>query len=174
MDNGFERLFGLDAQLLFDVAVEFILLMILYICISKLFFKPVRQFLQDRQKKINADQEAADKDHQEAARLKEIYDGKLKEVRKEAESYQSRSRKLALKKQEEIIAQARAEASAIMDRADQDIRKEKALVKDDVKREMTHVASAMAGRFVNVPDEFRQALLLEETLKEMENQTWQN
>lgn len=174
MDSGFERLFGLDAQLLFDVAIEFVLLMILYVCISRLFFKPVRQFLQERQKKIDADKAAADKENQEVSRLKGIYDDNLKEAHKEAEGYLSQSRKLALKKQEEIIAQARAEASAIMNRANQEISKEKALIKDDVKREMTSAAAAMAGRFVEVPDEFRQALLLEETLKEMENHTWQS
>lgn len=174
MDSGFERLFGLDAQLLFDVAVEFVLLMILYVCISKLFFKPVRQFLQERQKKIDADQAVADAENQEVIKLKAVYDEKLSEAHKEAEQYLSQSRKLAMKKQDEIIAQAYAEASAIREKANQEISEEKESAKDDVKREMAEVAAAMAGRFVDVPDGFRQALLLEETLKEMGNKTWQN
>ena len=174
MDSGYERLFGLDPQLLFDVAVEFILLMLIYICLSKLFFKPVRKFLQERQKKIDDDQAVADEENQAIVELKKVYEGKLNEAHKEAEQYQSQSRKLALKKQEEIIDQARAEASAIMKKANEDILEEKAQIKDDVKLQMTNVAAAMAGHFVEPPDEFRRALLLEETLKEMGNQTWQS
>ena len=44
-----DRLFGLDVQLLFDAFVLFVVIMIMYAIMSRLFFKPVRAFLEQRQ-----------------------------------------------------------------------------------------------------------------------------
>lgn len=44
-----------------------------------------------------------------------------------------------------------------------------------MKQEMVQVASAMAGRFVAASiDEKKQAQLIDETLKEMGDETWQS
>ena len=43
-----DRLFGLDVQLLFDAFVLFVVIMIMYAIMSRLFFKPVRAFLEQR------------------------------------------------------------------------------------------------------------------------------
>ena len=174
MDGGFERLFGLDAQLLFDIIVEFILLMILYICISRLFFKPVRQYLQNRQAKIAADQEAADQDNEEAARLRAIYEEKRKEAQKEAEGYLVQSRKDVLDRKRMILDQAVKESSAIMSKAEMEVCQEKAAARDEVKKQIIDVASMMAEPYVDVPKPEHQIELLEETLKEMEKNIWQD
>ena len=39
-----DRLFGLDVQLLFDAFVLFVVIMIMYAIMSRLFFKPVRPY----------------------------------------------------------------------------------------------------------------------------------
>lgn len=174
MNSGFERLFGLDIQLLFDVLIEFILLMILYVCISKLYFRPVRRFLLERQRRMDANQSSADAETKEALRLKKIYEARVAQAEKEGEEYLSKSRKQALKKQKEIIEEARENASVMIAAAEEEILKEKTAVSDAVKKEITRIAALMAGRYVDVPDKFRQALLLEETLKEMGNKTWQS
>ena len=52
---------------------------------------------------------------------------------------------------------------------------EKDKVRDEMKQEIVHVASAMAGKFVAASmDEDKQAQLIDETLKEMGDETWQN
>ena len=52
-----------------------------------------------------------------------------------------------------------------------ELEKKKAL--DEMKQEMVQVASAMAGRFVAASiDEKKQAQLIDETLKEMGDETW--
>lgn len=172
--SAFERLFGLDAQLIFDALIEFSLLMILYFSMTRLFFKPVRKFMEERQAKVDADQKAADDEQAQILELKKIYEDKLEEAHKEAGAFVSKSRKLALKEQEDIIAQAKLQASAIIDKANEEARQAKESIRDEVKTEMGAMAETMAGQFVDVPDKFRQALLLEETLKEMGDTTWQH
>lgn len=169
-----DRLFGLDMQLLFDVCVVFVFIMLLYIIMSRLFFKPVRVFLEQRKAAIEADREAAKTDDEAAGRLRAEYEALLKEANKEAESLVSASYKEALKKKEEIISDAKVQALAIIEQADKEAEIEMNRVKDDVKNQMTELASDIAGRFVTSKDPFREAMLLEETLKEMGGEAWQN
>ena len=164
------RLFGLDMQLLFDLCIVFVCIMLLFIIMSNLFFKPVRAFLEQRKAGIAADIEAAKADEAAVESIKAEYGALLKE----AESLISTSFKNALKKQDEMISEAKEKAQAVIEQADREVEKDKAELHDDVKRQMTEIASVIAGKFVISGDPFREALLLEETLKEMGGDTWQN
>ena len=166
------RLFGLDMQLVFDALVMFVFIMLLYIIMSNLFFKPVRAFLEKRQEGIDKDNEEAALSQKKAQELKSIYEEKLKAVNKEAENLMSVSRRQALKRQEEIIADAKAKAAAILSRAEEEALEEKKQVKDDVKHEMSQIAGLLASGFVTSDDPFRQAMLVEEAIKEMGGDTW--
>lgn len=162
------RLFGLDIQLVFDALVLFVMLAILVFILSKLFFKPVREYIEKRNEKIEQDKKVADEENQEALQLKGQYQEKLKDVRKEAENQLSISRKQALKKQDEMIAQAKEEASTIMKQANQQATFEKMQIQEDVKQEIISLALDIANQFVDIKaDHQRVSVLLEETLKEM-------
>ena len=81
----------------------------------------------------------------------------------------------ALDKEKEIVAKASDEAQTIKARAEHEVELEKNKVRDEMKQEIVHVASAMAGKFVAASmDEDKQAQLIDETLKEMGDETWQN
>ena len=73
-----------------------------------------------------------------------------------------------------MISEAKEKAQAVMEQAAREVEKDKVELHDDVKRQMTEMASVIAGKFVISGDPFREALLLEETLKEMGGDTWQN
>ena len=64
--NEWERLFGLDAQLIFDALVLAFNIFILFMLLSYILFNPVREFLEKRRQKVADDVEAAKKDRQEA------------------------------------------------------------------------------------------------------------
>lgn len=168
------RLFGLDMQLVFDVCVMFVFLMLLYVIMSNLFFKPVRAFMEKRKAAIDADREEAVAELEAADKLKAEYEGLLKAANKEAEGILSASYKEAVKQQEEIIAQAKIKAAAIAQRAQQEADDEVEKVKDEVKAQMSEIAGMMAGQFITSVDPFREAMLLEETLKEMGGEAWKN
>ena len=110
-----------------------------------------------------------------AAELKEQYEAKLKDIDKEAEDILSDARRRALQNEERIVAQAKEEAGRILARAQEEARLEKQKMSDEIKQEIVSVASVMAGKLVGASiDTARQNSLIEETLKEMGEDTWQN
>lgn len=174
-DESYSRIFGLDLQLLVDAAITAIAVFILFLFLSKLLFNPVRTLLEKRQEKVVADLEDARKAKDESVRIKEEYEDKLKNVNKEAEGILSETRKKALLQEKEIVEEAKEEAHRIRVRADKEIALEKNKVKDEVKQEMITIASAMAGKIVQTSISAQQQdSLIEETLKEMGDSTWQS
>lgn len=170
-----DRIFGLDWQLLSDVAVLAVAVFALFVLLSYLLFNPARDLLEKRREFI-ADQLAqAEKDKKEANEYKASYNTKLKEVDKEAEQILSETRKKAMKRENEIVNDAKVEASRIVEHAYKEAELEKSKVKDEVKQEMIAVASVMAGKFVAASlDETKQNQLIEDALKEMGEETWQS
>lgn len=167
------RIFGLDAQLLFDVLVQGVAVFILFIFVGYFLINPVRKMLEDRQNKIAADIADAEKNKEDAAKLKEEYDAKIKAADSEVSDMLSAARKKALKNEETIVAEAKEEAARIIRGANQEALLEKNKVKDEVKQEIITVATAMAGKLVETSlDEAAQAKLIDDTLKEMGDDTW--
>lgn len=169
-----ERLFGLDMQLVFDAVVLGLSMFLLFTALSYLLFNPVRDLLEKRQQRILDEQEQARKDREEAASYREEYEKKLNEIHKEAEAILSDTRKKAMKNEAQIVADAKQEAHRIMERANSEIELEKTRALDNMKQEMISIASLMAEKVVaNAIDTDVQESLIDETLKEMGENTWQ-
>lgn len=169
------RLFDLDMQLLMDTLQLAASVFVLFLLLSYLLFNPVRKMLKDRQEKIqnNIDEALADKSS--AAELKELYEGKLKSIDKEAEQILSEARQKAMKNEARIIEEAKEEAVRIINRAKEEAELEKKRAVDEVKQEMVTIASMMAAKVVAASiDTTIQNSLVEETLKEMGDSTWQS
>lgn len=169
------RIFGLDAQLLADACILAISVFVLFLALSYLVFNPARDLLKKRQDKIKDEMDASAKEKIDAINFKAKYDEKLKNVDKDAEAILSAARKKAIQRENEIIDAAKAEATRISKRANKDIELEKSKVRNEVKQEMIEIASLMAGKIIKVSmDETVQSKLIEETLKEMGDSTWQS
>lgn len=168
-----ERLFNLDAQLLADAGLLAINVFILFILLSYFLFNPVRKLLTDRQNKVRNDQDVAAKEKEDAIALKAEYEAKLKDINKEAEIILSEARKKALKNEAKIIEEAKEEAVKIIERANHEVDLEKKRVVDDMKQEIIAIASLMAGKVVaGAIDTKVQDTLIDETIKEMGDDTW--
>lgn len=168
-----ERLFTLDAQFLFDTIVLALSMLLLFTALSYLLFNPVRDMLEKRKQRIVDDREAAKREKEEALGYKEEYEKKLQEVDKEVQVILSEARKKAMKNENAIIAEAKEEAARIMARANAEIELEKKRALDDMKQEMIAIASMMAQKVVSASiDTEVQESLIDETLKEMGENTW--
>ena len=168
-----ERLFTLDAQFLFDTIVLALSMLLLFTALSYLLFNPVRDMLEKRKQRIVDDREAAKREKEEAICYKEEYEKKLQEVDKEVQVILSEDRKKAMKNENAIIAEAKEEAARIMARANAEIELEKKRALDDMKQEMIAIASMMAQKVVSASiDTEVQESLIDETLKEMGENTW--
>ena len=168
-----DYIFGLDPQLIFDSLITILAMFFLFLFLSYLLFNPARNLMQKRQETIRQEMETAAKEKADAIQFKEEYDEKLKNVDKESEEILSETRKKALKKETAIVGEAKEEANRILERANREVELEKNKVKDEVKQEMISVATAMAGKVIEVSlDEGKQSQLIEDTLKEMGDETW--
>jgi F-type H+-transporting ATPase subunit b len=169
------RLFNLDAQLIHDAIFLMVSMLVMFTFLSYFLFNPVRNFLKKRQDKIKSDLAAAQKDKEDASVMKAEYDAKLKDVNREAEVILSDARQKALKNEAKIIEDAKAESGRILNRASAEIELEKRKAADDMKRQMVEIASLMAERAVRQAVDVKlEDTLVEETLKEIGDDTWQN
>lgn len=169
------KIFGLDSQLLVDTGITMIAMLVLFLLLSYLLFNPARDLIRKRQEYIQGQLDEAARAQTEALDMKSTYDQKLSEVDAKAADMLTEARKKALDQEKKILGQASKEAHTILARAEKEAALEKDKVRDEMKQEMVQVASAMAGRFVAASiDEEKQAQLIDETLREMGDDTWQN
>lgn len=174
-EQGMSRLFDLDMQLLSDAVLMIIAMFFLFMFASHFLFNPVRDMLKKRQEKIAGELSDAATDKEEAAKSRALYEEKLANVDKEAEQILADARKRGMDNEARIVAEAKEEASKIIERAKVEAELEKQKMADEVKREMIAVASVMASKFVSANiDSYAQHALLEETLKEIGDSTWQS
>lgn len=167
------RLFDLDFQLLADTSLMIIAVFALFLVASHLLFNPVRDMLEKRQEKIKTELDSAASDMENARALREEYEARLKDINKEAETILAEARKKALANENKIVADAKEEAARIIERANTEAELEKKKAVDDMKREMVVLASMMAGKVVKAAiDTTVQDSLIEETLKEIGEDTW--
>lgn len=172
MDN---KIFGLDSSLLVDTGITMLAMLVLFILLSYLLFNPARKLIQKRKDYIQSQLDEAAKAESDAMEMKAQYDEKLSNVDAESAELLAEARRKALDKEKEIVDAASEEAQRIKARAEKEVELEKGKVRDDMKQEMVQIASVMAGKFVEANmDEDKQAQLIDETLKEMGDDTWQN
>lgn len=170
-----DRLFDLDWQLVADSCLTIIAVVVLFFAMSYFLFDPARKMLNARKEKIRGELDDARTNQEAAQKLKAEYEGKLKDIDREAEAILSDARRRALANEEQMIAQAKEEAARIIERARMEAKLEKQKMADEVKKEIISVASMMAGKVVAASiDMTVQNQLVEETLKEMGDDTWQN
>lgn len=170
-----ERLINFDPQWINDVVITGVNIFILFFAMSYFLFDPARAFLEKRRQKIANDLETAKNSKEDAVALKAEYEDRLKAINKEAEQIMDEARKKAKKQEAEILAEAREEAGRILERANKEIDLERKKALEDVKTEIVSIAAMMAGKAVAASMDVRiQDSLIEETLKEMGESTWQS
>ena len=171
--ENYDRMFGIDWLLIADSTLTIIAVFALFAIMSYFLFNPARKMLRDRREKIQSELDDAKTNMEEAHSLREEYEGRLKAVDKEAENILSEARKKGLANENQIIAKAKEEAARILERARVEAQLEKQKMSDEVKKEIVTVAAAMAGKVVSASiDESEQNRLIDETLKEMGDDTW--
>ncbi len=169
------RIFGLDPQTLFDTCITLVAMLVLFFLLSYLLFNPARKLIQKRKDFIQGQLDEAAAAKKDALALKEDYDGRLAKVEEESAALLSEAHQKAGKRAGEIVEEAGVEAHRIVVRAEKEAALEKEKVRDEIKKEMVQVASLMAERFVkeSITEEMQEKLI-DDTLKEIGDETWQS
>lgn len=170
-----ERLFNLDPQLIHDAVLLAIAVFVMFLFLSYLLFNPARDFLKKREERVKDNIDSAEKAKADAQALREEYEEKLRNIRKEEDEILSAARKKALENEAKIIAEAKEEAAAIVERANKQTELAVKKAQDDIKKEIISVASMIAEKVVaeNIDLDIQDSLI-DDTLKEIGDQTWQS
>ena len=129
---------------------------VLYLVLRKFLFVPVMNMIKARQEEIDTMYLEADNAKQGALALEAEYKEKLSQAAVTGERMVKEAMERGHSREEEILRQANAEASAIMAKASADIAQEKKKALNDAKDEISDIAMAIAekvvGREVNGED----------------------
>lgn len=124
---------------------------------KKYLFGPVMKMIEDRQKEIDDMYLEAGTAKTEAHAMEAEYKEKLAAASETSERIVKEAVARGQSREEEIIRQANAEASAILDKAAADIAMEKKKAINDAKDEISDIAMAIAkkvvGRELNAADQ---------------------
>lgn len=162
-----ERLFGLDYQTLFDTAFTMVNVLILYVFLKYVLFIPVRKLLEERKKRLDDQNARAAADTAEAQKLKAEYEQRIIEAGREADNILGESRREMIKKEQEVLDDAKTRAADIMSAARSEASKDFEAAQSSVRDEVKDIASAMAARVTNQKvDRPVDDALLNEALKE--------
>ena len=129
----------------------------IYFVGKKFLFGPVTKIIQDRQKEIDDMYLAANDAEQQAKKLEAEYKEKLSVATETGERIVKEAVARGQSREEEILRQANAEASALLSKASADIAMEKKKAINDAKNEISDMAVSIAekvvGRELNEADQ---------------------
>lgn len=108
--DSMERLFNLDWQLVADSVLTMIAVLFLFWALSYFLFNPARKMLAGRTEKIKGELAQAADDMADAKAMKEEYEGKLREIQKEADAIMAEARQKAIISENQIVGEAREES----------------------------------------------------------------
>ena len=141
----FEAFVGVN---LFTMIFAWVNLLILYLFLKKLLFKPVKNMIDSRQKEIDDMYSDAESSREAAAEMKTQYEEKLSLANEESEEILKRAVRKAQLREEEILADASKKAERTMARAAEQIELEKKKAINEVKDEVSEIAISIAAAVI--------------------------
>ena len=123
-------------------------LLILYLFLKKLAFRPLMDMITSRQKEIDDMYSDAESAQKTAGELKSEYEEKIKAANEESEQILKTAIRRAQLKEEEILKEAGIEASRVLERAEEQIALEKKQALHDVKNEVSAMAIGIASAVI--------------------------
>ena len=139
--NGFESFVGVN---FWTMIFAWCNLLILYVFLKKLLFKPLKNMIDSRQKEIDDMYSSAESAERAAKELEAEYTEKLTLAKDECEEMLRNAQRRAVLREEEIIKEAEATAERIVERAGEEIELERRRAVNDIKDEVSRVAISIA------------------------------
>ena len=119
---------------------------ILLVVLARTAWPAILKAVEEREKKIQAQIDAAQRANQDAQRVLAEYQQKLSGARAEAQELVAAGRQAADKLREEILARARGEHEELITRARREIVAEREKALADLRREAVELSLAAAGK----------------------------
>ena len=139
-----------------DIVIHIINIIVLYLLLRVILYKPVKKFMAARAERIEAQLEAGKQAEARATELREQFDAKLAEAESQAREIVSAGEKKANENAEAALDEAREQARRIVDeaqkRAEQARRQAVEHMRDDVADAAVELAGRILSREVTLED----------------------
>ena len=160
-----EKLITPDFGLMFWTFVNFALLLVV---LGKFAWKPILSMLEERERAVKADREAAEAAKTDAERIRAELHEKLKALSDDVKAELSAAARTGESERQEILAQAKAQAEQLLASARQDLARDRDQLKADLKKYVSDIslsaAEKVAGRGM---DDKSNRDIVEQTLKDL-------
>ncbi len=123
-------------------------LLLLYIVLKKILFKPLKNMIDSRQKEIDDMYSSAEDSVKSAEAMKAEYEGKIAQADSESEEILKTAQRRALLREEEILKEADEKAARTLARAEEQIELEKVRAINEVKDEVSEMAVGIASAII--------------------------
>lgn len=147
----------------------------LFSVIAYKLYKPVSKMLNDRKEAIAKDIKFAENKKIEAEELRKDYELKISEAKNEAKGIVEASRKRGDQIREEIVANAKADANDILNKANKEIERQKEKAAEELKQEVVTIAMMAATKVVEQKlDEKTHKNMINKFINEVGESKWRN
>lgn len=143
--EGFESFVGVN---FFTMIFAWCNLLILYLFLKKILFKPLKKMIDQRQKEIDDMYTDAESAKQSANDMKAEYEDKLEKANEESEEIVKKAIRKAQLKEEEILSEANVKAARTLERASEQVELEKQKAVNDIKNEVSGIAVSIASAVI--------------------------
>ena len=148
---------------------------VLFIILSYVLIEPVRKILNERKEKITNDLESASNLKNEASKLKEEYELKIKNINKESEKILSDSREKAIQNETKLLSEAKLKSNKIIEEAKKNSMLEYERLSESIKNEIVEVSTSIAEKIINEEIDSKKAKdLVDDSVDKLGDIKWQD
>ncbi|MBR1586015.1 MAG: F0F1 ATP synthase subunit B [Clostridia bacterium] len=123
-------------------------LLIIYLILKKFLFKPVQKVMSTRQAQVDKIYSDADANLSSANEMKQEYEQRLASARQEADTMIKTATQTAQRRGDQIVADAKSQASHVKQKAEEEIEQQKKQMLKDVRGEISELAVNIASKVV--------------------------
>ena len=164
-EEKFESFVGVN---IWTMLFAWINLLILYLVLKKILFRPVKNMIDSRQKEVDDMYQGAESAEKAANEMKAEYEMKLERASEESEEILRNAVRKAQLREEEILKDASEKAARTLERAKEEVELEKKRAINEVKDEVSEIAISIASAVIErdvSPDEH--TALIDDFIKNM-------
>ncbi len=157
---------GINLGYLISQIVNFTLLAALLYFVA---YKPVLRMLDDRSTRIKKGLEDAEEASRRAAQMEQEFEQRMVQARREGQEIIAQSTQASEKVRQEILATARQEARLEIDKAKEEIVREREMAMAELRQQVADLSLTISEKVIGEAlDEQRQRRLIEEFLEQTE------
>jgi F-type H+-transporting ATPase subunit b len=157
---------GINLGYLISQIVNFTLLAVLLYLVA---YKPILRMLDERSARIKKGLEDAELASKKAAEMEQEFEQQMMQARKEGQEIIAQATQMSEKTRQDILDKAREEANVIVERAKEDIARERELAMAELREQLADLSLSISEKVIGETlDEQRQRRLTADFLKETE------